>query len=161
MAVSRFSAEHLSHLASGQREDGAMTAADLLLQLAGADKNKLFNKLKQSASPARKTTAKKGKSASKKDDDVVILDDTAEDTVSAILKDVDLQNKDIPGAEFVKPVHGFFCQLCKNFFAPGKEVVKTHCATKVHLANLKVSRVAAGKHGAEEAAGGPPSKRAK
>ena len=61
------------------------------------------------------------------EEDVVILDDDddeeeEEDGVETILKDVDLHNPSIPGAEHVKPVQGFFCQLCKKFFAPGKEV---------------------------------------
>ena len=64
------------------------------------------------------------------EEDVVILDDDddekeeekKEDGVETILKDVSLHNPTIPGAEYVKPVQGFFCQLCKKFFAPGKEV---------------------------------------
>ena len=78
--------------------------------------------------PAKKDNNQKkqtnGKQSRSAYEDVVILDDDGEENegVKAVLKDVDLHNKDIPGSEFVTPVNGFFCKLCKQFFGPGKEV---------------------------------------
>ena len=140
----------------------------------GGDKNSLFKTLKDGGN------AKK----SKGDPEVMIIKENKKkaaeiEGVDAVLKDVDLDNSDIPGAEFVKPVQGFFCQLCKKFFAPGKDVrysffaklfyqllkiisthfqvVKTHCSSAPHTANMKTG----GKRGSGIDNGGPAAKKSK
>ena len=85
----------------------------------GGDKNSLFKSLKEGG------TAKEDRKK-KKDPEVMIIKESKKtpeiEGVDAVLKDVALNNDEIPGSEFVKPLQGFFCQLCKKFFAPGKDV---------------------------------------
>ena len=115
------SAEHLTNSEHKQNsKDGVVTSRELqqICIKLGRDKNSLFKSLKESGN-ARK---------SKGEPEVMIIKENKKapeiEGVDAVLKDVDLDNSDIPGAEFVKPVQGFFCQLCKKFFAPGKDVSK-------------------------------------
>jgi len=151
----RLSAEHLTNSEHKHNsKDGVVTSRelqDICIKLGG-DKNSLFKSLKDGGN------AKK----SKGDPEVMIIKENKKkaaeiEGVDAVLKDVDLDNSDIPGAEFVKPVQGFFCQLCKKFFAPGKDVVKTHCSSAPHTANMK----AGGKRGSGIANGGPAAKKSK
>ena len=101
----------------------------------GGDKNSLFKTLKDGGN------AKK----SKGDPEVMIIKENKKkaaeiEGVDAVLKDVDLDNSDIPGAEFVKPVQGFFCQLCKKFFAPGKDVSDSpFCQTLPSLSIVEIN----------------------
>jgi len=119
----RFTAEHLTSTVMAGRgaDDGVVTVEEMrqVIQRLGGNK-----------------ANKADKAAPKKEikDGMIVLD---ERKITPLLKDVDLQNDEIEGSEFVKPVNGFFCQLCKNFFGPGKEVVKTHCAGKQHMENVK------------------------
>lgn len=138
----RFSAEHLTKvvLAGRGAEDGVPTVEDLKKIFGGNKKND------------KKLVVAAGKKIV--DEDAVVLQ---QKWLEPMLKDVDLQNDEIEGSEFVKPVHGFFCKLCNNFFGPGKEVVKTHCTSKKHLNILKTG----GKRKAEDKASAPVAKKAK
>jgi len=64
------------------------------------------------------------------DDDVIIVED---DSVSE--KDLEpiMQEAEILGAEFIKPVNGLFCKLCKKFFGSGDESLRQHCKSQHHL----------------------------
>jgi len=152
----RLSAEHLTNSEhKHNNKDGVVTSRELqeICIKLGGDKNSLFKSLKDGGNV---------KKSSKGEPEVMIIKENKKkapeiEGVDAVLKDVDLDNSDIPGAEFVKPVQGFFCQLCKKFFAPGKDVVKTHCSSAPHLANMK----AGGKRGSGIANGGPAAKKSK
>ena len=173
-ALCRLSAEHLTNSEHKHNvKDGVVTSKELqeLCIKLGGDKNSLFKSLKDGGS---------GKTNNKCEPEVMIIKENKKkapaevEGVDAVLKDVDLDNSDIPGAEFVKPVQGFFCQLCKKFFAPGKDVsrnpklygkksginfqvVKTHCSSAPHLANMK----SGGKRSSGIANGGPAAKKSK
>ena len=118
---SRLSAEHLTNSEHRKGKDGVVTSKELreICVKLGGDKNSLFKSLKEGG------TVKEDRKK-KKDPEVMIIKESKKtpeiEGVDAVLKDVDLNNDEIPGAEFVKPVQGFFCQLCKKFFAPGKDV---------------------------------------
>lgn len=121
---SRLSAEHLTNAEyKHNAKDGVVTSKELqeLCIKLGGDKNNLFKSLKDGPDGKAKDRKRKGG-----DPEVMIIKENKRapevEGVDAVLKDVDLDNSDIPGAEFVKPVQGFFCQLCKKFFAPGKDV---------------------------------------
>jgi len=152
----RLSAEHLTNSEHRKGKDGVVTSKELreICVKLGGDKNSLFKSLKEDG------TAKEDRKK-KKDPEVMIIKESKKtpeiEGVDAVLKDVDLNNDEIPGAEFVKPVQGFFCQLCKKFFAPGKDVVKTHCSSLQHTANMKTG----GKRGSGSQNGGPSPKKAK
>ena len=115
------SAEHLTNSEHRKGKDGVVTSKELkeICVKLGGDKNSLFKSLKEGG------TVKEDRKK-KKDPEVMIIKESKKtpeiEGVDAVLKDVDLNNDEIPGAEFVKPVQGFFCQLCKKFFAPGKDV---------------------------------------
>lgn len=152
-----FSAEHLTNMAMAGKgaDDGVLTLEQMkyvVRTIKEANNNKQStNKDKDSSSSPSsgnkkkekgdKRVDRKRKAEVKKDldDDVIILDDDGmeEGNLQPVLKDVDLQNKEFKGSKYVKPVNGFYCKLCKKFFGPGKEVVKTHCASWNHLQNLK------------------------
>jgi len=152
----KLSAEHLTNSAHKHNsKDGVVSSKELqeICIKLGGDKNSLFKSLKDGGNV---------KKSSKGEPEVMIIKENKKkvpeiEGVDAVLKDVDLDNSDIPGAEFVKPVQGFFCQLCKKFFAPGKDVVKTHCSSAPHLANMKTG----GKRGSGIANGGPAAKKSK
>lgn len=154
----RFSAEHLSNMTPGGKSN-VMPTQDLkklCKRLGGATQEPA----KKDNNNQKKQT--NGKQSHSSYEDVVILDDDGEENsgVKAVLKDVDLHNKDIPGSEFVTPVNGFFCKLCKQFFGPGKEVVKQHCGTDHHMA-LQMAQTKAGGKRAGEAKAGPKAKKTK
>ena len=121
VCLSRLSAEHLTNSEHKHNSrDGVVTSKELqeICIKLGGDKNSLFKSLKDGGNV---------KKSSKGEPEVMIIKENKKkvpeiEGVDAVLKDVDLDNSDIPGAEFVKPVQGFFCQLCKKFFAPGKDV---------------------------------------
>jgi len=106
-------------------------------------KNKLFKELKaanseqpsRDAETQRKNLSKKGhkkvvEDSKTFDDDVIIVED---DNVSE--KDLEpiMQEAEILGAEFIKPVNGLFCKLCKKFFGSGDESLRQHCKSEHHL----------------------------
>lgn len=153
----RFSAEHLCNMTPGGKSN-VMPTQDLKQVL------KRLEGVQSPAKAATKANNQKKQTNGKHSayDDVVILDDDGEENegVKAVLKDVDLHNKDIPGSEFVTPVNGFFCKLCKQFFGPGKEVVKQHCGTAHHMALQEAETKTGGKR-AGEGKGGPKAKKTK
>lgn len=120
----KFTAEHLTNLTMAGRvaDDGVPTLEEikkLCQSLGGTKTDDSSNKLKSDKNVV--------------DDNAIVIE---EKKLDPIMKDVDLHNEDIAGSEFIKPISGFFCKLCKNFFGPGKEVVKAHCSSKQHVDSL-------------------------
>jgi len=102
-------------------------------------RNNLFKETKAAASeqPSRTVETKKQTVPKKSvhkvetiDDDVIIVED---DNVTE--KDLEpiMQEAEILGAEFIKPVNGLFCKLCKKFFGSGDESLRQHCKSQHHL----------------------------
>jgi len=88
------------------------------------DKNNMFREMKAAAS-------KQSKHNRHVDEDIIIM----EDEESVTEKDLEpiMKDSDILGAEFVKPVNGMFCKLCKKFFGAGDFAIAEHCKTQQHL----------------------------
>eukprot|EP00092_Neocalanus_flemingeri_P022061 GFUD01023926.1.p1 GENE.GFUD01023926.1~~GFUD01023926.1.p1 ORF type:complete len:534 (+),score=146.13 GFUD01023926.1:56-1657(+) len=144
----KFSAEHLSNLEV--RRDGIeydpMSVEELekfLKHLEGrngykgkdrlnnektvhnVDKNEMFKEMKAFAA---KHSAKINKK--KDDEDVIIMED--EDLVTEKNIDLSKNNSGLLGTEFIKPVNGMFCKLCKKFFGSGDAAIAEHCKSQFH-----------------------------
>merc|ERR1712080_418842 len=110
----RFSAIHLQNVAmQGNNNDGVSTLEDLKAFSEKLGGKKMVNV------------------------DAVVL---PKDKVEAICKDVDLQNDEFKGGEFVKPLSGFYCNLCNYVFGSGKDVVKNHCTGAQHMKKAGAKR---------------------
>lgn len=156
----KFSAEHLGNL-EGSREGleyDPMNVEDLdklLVQLErrngnshsreraahNVDKNNMFKEMKAEAS---KQSSKHNRQV---DEDIIIMGDES----SVTEKDLEplMKESNILGAEFVKPVNGMFCKLCKKFFGAGDLAIAEHCKTQQHLQ----------KYRAQASQSAPPGKR--
>ena len=45
---------------------------------------------------------------------------------------------DVVGAEYIKPVKGLFCKLCKKFFPSDKSEVEAHCSSSQHMDSVSL-----------------------
>merc|ERR1712198_628833 len=79
-----------------------------------------------------KTDIKK-KSVEKEEDDVICLMDDENNKTD----ENDIDNLDVIGREYIKPINGLFCKLCKKFFMSEGQ---TSWLTVVVLCMLKVFR---------------------
>jgi len=72
----------------------------------------------------------KSKEASRTEEDIIIVEDA-----NVTEKDLEpiMQDAEMLGAEFIKPVNGLFCKLCKKFFGLGDESLRYHCKTQQHI----------------------------
>ena len=69
------------------------------------------------------------------DDDVIIMDDENHATAAAEEDDI---VGDVVGAEYIKPVKGLFCKLCKKFFPSDKSEVEAHCSSSQHMDSVSL-----------------------
>jgi len=144
----KFGAEHLNNI-EGSRyglsydpmgfKDLEKVFKDLETRIGICNKDGL-KKENNAAAPvqAQKTVKNQSKKLTKErdtdsyrdDEDIIIVDE-----VNVTEKDLEpiMQNAEILGAEFIKPVNGLFCKLCKKFFGLGDESLRSHCKTQQHL----------------------------
>ena len=78
-----------------------------------------------------KTDVKK-KSVEKEEDDVICLDDENNKT-----DENDIDNLDVIGREYIKPINGLFCKLCKKFFMSERSDILAHCSSSVHVESVQ------------------------
>jgi len=76
----------------------------------------------------------KNKNKEKVEEDIIIVED--DDVTEADLEPI-MQDANILGAEFIKPVNGLFCKLCKKFFLSGDEAITQHCKSEQHLQKFR------------------------
>ena len=57
---------------------------------------------------------------------------------SGPVSEEDLENMDVVGAEFIKPVNGLFCKLCKKFFMADHAEVVQHCRSPQHVESVQM-----------------------
>jgi len=143
----RFSAEHLSSLNNSREgleyDPMSLEELDKLLKqlekrnglgnnvgfkLGGnsahnVEKNNMFKQIKAAATKQSQRTKE-----SVDDDIIIVEDDVTEKDLEPLMQD-----GDILGAEFIKPVNGLFCKLCKKFFGSGDLAITEHCQTQYHL----------------------------
>jgi len=157
----KFSAEHLGNMDGsryGQTYDPMSSKelekiSDVLESRIGKDdtdaqnKNNLFKKLKAASSdqPSRNVETHRARFV-KKDQEKVVKDMKTIDEDIIIVEDDDVTEKDLEpimqeaeilGAEFIKPVNGLFCKLCKKFFGSGDESLRQHCKSQHHLERFR------------------------
>jgi len=111
------------------------------------EKNNLFKEIKASQQ-SPKNMKKSGnenknriklkdnnKNIKKVEEDIIIVEDdeVTEADLEPIMQDAD----NILGAEFIKPVNGLFCKLCKKFFMSGDSAITQHCKTEQHLQHFR------------------------
>jgi len=84
------------------------------------DKNEMFKQMKAA-----------GNKIKKEDGDIIIMED--EDTEPEKQVDDSIKDLGVLGADYIKPVNGMFCKLCKKFFGAGAAAITEHCNTKVHI----------------------------
>jgi len=105
---------------------------------------------KQLVSPEKKSSNSvsrndKNKSEKKKesqnlvveDDEIVIMEEK-KSAPSGPVSEEDLENMDVVGAEFIKPVNGLFCKLCKKFFMADHAEVVQHCRSPQHVESVQM-----------------------
>jgi len=79
-----------------------------------------------------KTDVKK-KSVEKEEDDVICLMDDENNKTD----ENDIDNLDVIGREYIKPINGLFCKLCKKFFMSEKSDILAHCSSSVHVESVQ------------------------
>jgi len=157
----KFSAEHLGNMDGsryGQTYDPMSSkelekiSDDLESRIGKGDtdaqnKNNLFKKLKAASSeePPRNVETHRARLVKKEqekvfkdiktiDEDIIIVED--DDVTEKDLEPI-MQEAEILGAEFIKPVNGLFCKLCKKFFGSGDESLRQHCKSRHHLERFR------------------------
>jgi len=160
----KYSGEHLDNLQrSGGRKKVGVLDLKLMKKLlrdledkcgVKGDVNKLFMTLKnkEDDSPKRKSQMIKDNLPKKKakivnDDDVVIVEDEDDGKYNPEQPSKDDSEKEVDptllGAEYVKSVEGFFCDLCKKFFLNGKSMAADHCNSITHKSKYNAAKEAA------------------
>jgi len=121
----RYSALHLSNLDKNNFDSNysPITSKEIDDLLSKLDKRK-----ETSCKPDVK------KDSVDKDDDVICLMDN-ENNKKADKNDVD--SLDVIGREFIKPVNGLFCKLCKKFFMSEKSEILAHCSSSQHVESVQ------------------------
>jgi len=138
----KYSGEHLNNLKVKNREINydPMSGVELDKLLKDLQKRSGFrrdslNNSKSSKNVSKNDMFKEMKAAINKtkkvDDDIIIMDEedtNPEKQVADAVKDLG-----VLGADYIKPVNGMFCKLCKKFFGAGAAAITEHCNTKVHV----------------------------
>jgi len=71
------------------------------------------------------------------DDEIVIMEEK-KPTPSGPISVEDLKNMDVVGAQFIRPVNGLFCKLCKTFFMSDHAEVVQHCSSLQHVESVQM-----------------------
>jgi len=95
------------------------------------DKNEMFKEMRAAAKLSENIYSKKD------DEDIIIMEE--EDTVPEKGSEPKLINPENLGSEFIKPVNGMFCKLCKKFFGAGNVAIAEHCRTQLHADKYRVT----------------------
>lgn len=78
------------------------------------------------------------------DDEITIIDDDNNDqepidTNKNTKEDYDnIENMNVIGSEYIKPVNGLFCKLCKKFFMNDKSEIVSHCNSSQHRESVEM-----------------------
>ena len=108
-------------------------------KLVSPEKNK-SNSVPVQRSDKEKSSSEKKKESQKclvvEDDEIVIMEEK-KPVPSGPVSEEDLENMDVAGAQFIKPVNGLFCKLCKKFFMADHAEVVQHCRSPQHVESVQ------------------------
>ena len=99
---------------------------------------------KKLVSPEKKNSNSVQKSEKQKDtktlivDDEIVIMEEKKPAPSGPISVEDLENMDVVGAQFIKPVNGLFCKLCKKFFMSDQAEVTQHCSSLQHIQSVQM-----------------------
>ena len=51
---------------------------------------------------------------------------------------IGIDNMSVIGSEYIKPVNGLFCKLCKKFFMNDKSEIVSHCNSLQHKESVEL-----------------------
>lgn len=117
-----FSAYHLTNLENrGKKVDYSplrSSSIDFVI-------SKMESKLNINSSPTKKE---------QDNDEVIVMDDDEDEKDEAKMKDENnVENLDVVGREYIEPVNGLYCKLCKKFFMSEKSEIQAHCSSTQHV----------------------------
>ena len=77
------------------------------------------------------------------DDEVTIIDDDNNDpkpnkNTKQDDSNIGIDNMTVIGSEYIKPVNGLFCKLCKKFFMNDKSEIVSHCHSLQHKESVEL-----------------------
>lgn len=138
----KYSAHHLHGLQSSNKNINysPMSSKDIDSILSKLEKQigkKLVSPEKKNSNSVQKSEKQKDTKTLIVDDEIVIMEEK-KPAPSGPISVEDLENMDVVGAQFIKPVNGLFCKLCKKFFMSDQAEVTQHCSSLQHIQSVQM-----------------------
>ena len=138
----RYSAHHLQGLQNTGKNINysPMSSKDIDSIITKLEKQigkKLVSPEKKNSNSVQKSEKLKSTKAPIVDDEIVIMEEK-KPTPSGPISVEDLENMDVVGAQFIRPVNGLFCKLCKKFFMSDHAEVVQHCSSLQHVESVQM-----------------------